>query len=454
MEPNSSVSASTTRHLPVIRVFVSSTFSDLVAERNALAEKVWPELERYCRQRGFTFQAIDLRWGVPSEAGLDHRTMQICFEELHRAQEASPEPNFLILLGDKYGWRPLPETISEAEYARLHEHAQSPDEQRTLESWYRRDGNAFPPHHILRARTDSPDGQDYTRVAEAESRLHDTDAWLAVQETLWAIVNRAYPVSLLTGRFADGTDEMPPGVRFQGSATEQEIWHGALQVENAREHVVAWFREIDQTGRNPEPSQLKHFLDLLPNQSPDPVAASALAALKTQVEEKLGAGPINPAICRWATDASGAFTGEVTTDHIAPMCETILTRLRSLILRQINDYWKADLSADDATAGAVQASAHTLDLELRDHHRFAQERGPVDGFVGRDEQVRTLRDYLQATTNRPLIVHGPSGSGKTALLAYVAQQPFPPGAESGGVSSLILTRFIGAHPESSTLRGL
>lgn len=34
------------RHFPVIRVFVSSTFSDLVAERNALAELVWPELER------------------------------------------------------------------------------------------------------------------------------------------------------------------------------------------------------------------------------------------------------------------------------------------------------------------------------------------------------------------------------------------------------------------------
>jgi hypothetical protein len=108
---------SPSRHFPVIRVFVSSTFSDLVAERNALAENVWPELERYCRQRGFTFQAIDLRWGVPGEAGLDHRTMQICFEELHRAQETSPEPNFLILLGDKYGWRPLPETISETEYA-------------------------------------------------------------------------------------------------------------------------------------------------------------------------------------------------------------------------------------------------------------------------------------------------------------------------------------------------
>lgn len=305
------------RHFPVIRVFVSSTFSDLVAERNALAENVWPELERYCRQRGFTFQAIDLRWGVPSEAGLDHRTMQICFEELNRAQETSPEPNFLILLGDKYGWRPLPETISEAEYERLRDHTQSPEEQRTLEDWYRRDANAIPPHHILRARTDSPDGQDYTRVADADGRLNDTDAWLAVQETLWAIVNRAYPGSLLTWRFAGDTDDIPSSVRFQGSATEQEIWHGALQVENAREHVVAWFREIDQTGGKPQPSQLKHFLDLRPDQSPDTDAAAALAALKNQVEQKLAPEPILHAQCRWATDASGAITGEVTTDHLA-----------------------------------------------------------------------------------------------------------------------------------------
>jgi WD40 repeat protein len=100
------------RHRPVIRVFVSSTFSDLKHGRTALQTNVWPELERYCQQRGFQFQAIDLRWGVPTEAGLDHRTMRICFDELRRSQETSPRPNFLILLRDRYGWRPLPEEIT------------------------------------------------------------------------------------------------------------------------------------------------------------------------------------------------------------------------------------------------------------------------------------------------------------------------------------------------------
>ena len=102
---------SSPRLLPIIRLFVSSTFSDLKHERNALQREVFPKLEQLCLQTGFQFQAIDLRWGVPTEAGLDHRTMRICFEELRRAQEISPEPNFLILLGDRYGWRPLPPNV-------------------------------------------------------------------------------------------------------------------------------------------------------------------------------------------------------------------------------------------------------------------------------------------------------------------------------------------------------
>jgi hypothetical protein len=47
------------RFRPVIRVFVSSTFSDLKEERNALQRDVFPRLEHYCLVRGFQFQAID-----------------------------------------------------------------------------------------------------------------------------------------------------------------------------------------------------------------------------------------------------------------------------------------------------------------------------------------------------------------------------------------------------------
>ena len=94
-----------------VRLFVSSTFSDLKAERDALQREVFPRLNHLCLSNGFRFQAIDLRWGISEEAGRDNRTMRICLRELARCQQDRPKPNFLILLGDRYGWRPLPEII-------------------------------------------------------------------------------------------------------------------------------------------------------------------------------------------------------------------------------------------------------------------------------------------------------------------------------------------------------
>jgi hypothetical protein len=65
------------RHRPVIRVFISSTFTDLKHEWDALQQKVFPKLEQLCASRQFQFQAIDLRWGIPTQASLDHRTMHL-----------------------------------------------------------------------------------------------------------------------------------------------------------------------------------------------------------------------------------------------------------------------------------------------------------------------------------------------------------------------------------------
>ena len=77
---------------PAFRLFISSTFSDQLAERNALQERVFPALRQFCQERGARFQAVDLRWGVRDEAGLDQRTMTICLEELHAVSRPSCGP--------------------------------------------------------------------------------------------------------------------------------------------------------------------------------------------------------------------------------------------------------------------------------------------------------------------------------------------------------------------------
>src|SRR5579862_1911152 len=76
------------------RVFVSSTFEDLIDERNALQRDVFPRLSRLCEAHGSRFQAIDLRWGVRDEAVLGQRMMEICLGEIERCKRTGIKPNF------------------------------------------------------------------------------------------------------------------------------------------------------------------------------------------------------------------------------------------------------------------------------------------------------------------------------------------------------------------------
>ncbi len=76
----------------MFRVFVSSTFSDLQVERDALQRDVFPKLRDLCRQHGARFQAVDLRWGVSKEESLEQQAATICFQEIERCQRVSPRP--------------------------------------------------------------------------------------------------------------------------------------------------------------------------------------------------------------------------------------------------------------------------------------------------------------------------------------------------------------------------
>jgi len=427
--------ASTPRFRPVIRVFVSSTFTDLKHERDALQQKVFPELERLCARRQFQFQAIDLRWGVPTEANLDHRTMSICFEELHRAQEISPQPNFLVLLGNRYGWRPLPETVFPAEFERLAQHAASEKERKTLEAWYRRDDNAVPPVYILQSRRQRlGDGRDYTIE----------DAWRDVQPVLWDIINRAFPATDLTGRFAQlaGPDEpLPSVVRFQASATEQEIWRGALGVADAGEHVLAFVREIKNIRDFSEPEEIRDFADVADSGAVDPGPQQALVELKAALRARLGETNYHEFRHARLVGSEGARDKpghDVTTTHLDELCAQVLRRLEPIITRQMDEYWH--------TAGTEIPPERALELEENEHRRFGLERAPRESFTGREEELKAIRDYLDGDSRRPLVVHGASGCGKTALMARAAQE-----AESKWRP---VVRFIGVTPHSSDARSL
>ncbi|MBL7128951.1 MAG: tetratricopeptide repeat protein [Ignavibacteria bacterium] len=84
-----------------VRVFVSSTFKDMMKERDYLIKEVFPEIRHRCHQRGIEFTEIDLRWGVTEKQAQHGKVIEVCLKEIDRCR-----PFFIGILGERYGWIP------------------------------------------------------------------------------------------------------------------------------------------------------------------------------------------------------------------------------------------------------------------------------------------------------------------------------------------------------------
>lgn len=80
-----------------VRIFISSTFRDMQAERDHLIRFVFPRLREELLTRRIHLVDVDLRWGVTS----DQDALSVCREVVDDCR-----PYFLCMLGGRYGWIP------------------------------------------------------------------------------------------------------------------------------------------------------------------------------------------------------------------------------------------------------------------------------------------------------------------------------------------------------------
>lgn len=86
-----------------VRVFISSTFRDMQAERDHLVRFVFPRLREVLLKRRIHLVDVDLRWGVTSEQD----ALEVCREIIDECR-----PRFLCMLGGRYGTIPEGKDLS------------------------------------------------------------------------------------------------------------------------------------------------------------------------------------------------------------------------------------------------------------------------------------------------------------------------------------------------------
>lgn len=427
------------------RIFVSSTFDDLRTERNALQRFVFPRLRELCTSEGASFQEIDLRWGVSVEAGVDQRTMPICLREIDRCLDTTPKPNFIALLGDRYGWRPLPYEIPVKELEAMKFDA---SEQTIVDAWYRRDENALDPVYILLPRAG--------KLAPADRR------WDADEQPLRAALTRECAGLPL-----------PAQERYLASATAQEIAHAA-RVDEPRDHIFAFFRRITIGGEPlaqalPADGSADRYVDLLDGRVLDSDAETRLGSLKGDLSSQFESRRYE---AEWNPDApaqDGRDEGELgapTQDHIGSLPEDLDDCVALLSDPNAKgtlclDVWRALATAISDEIEAAKGKPKPSESAL--HRLFAVERSKDS--VRRDDVLPRIASYPQESEEERLIaVSGDAGSGKTTLLAQAFLDAVQAhggvddqadDAQAAELDATILVRFIGgATPGSSDARSL
>jgi len=76
-----------------VRVFISSTFRDMQAERDHLVRFVFPRLREQLLPRRIHLVDVDLRWGVTSEQDASEVCREIITNAVCFAKQAKPTPS-------------------------------------------------------------------------------------------------------------------------------------------------------------------------------------------------------------------------------------------------------------------------------------------------------------------------------------------------------------------------
>jgi hypothetical protein len=391
------------------RLFISSTFSDFIAEREALKRNVFPRLEQYCAERGAQFQAIDLRWGITEQAQREHKTLRICLEEVRRCQHLSPRPNFAVLLGNRYGWEPVPARIPVDHWKRLRKLATS-EQWGLISESYRLDENAIPSVYCLNKRS----------ASDEEARQHEIQLLDALRKAAAGF---------------RGSNRLP----YFTSATHQEIVLGALskrdadgQNLNPKSHVHVYERVLEAM---PIDLSAKDFVDWDSSCNQIvPGTRQRMQQLKNQLRRQLGDNyhELTSAWNRHGHD------GAVDQAYLQHFCDLFFEHQTKLI------------DAEIAMLGQID------DRKQREylHHNFGKERARV--FAGRKPLLSKIARYTNADfvsksrhkKNTPLILIGGGGSGKSALLARAAQEV---SQDKHQPRAVILQRYVGGVPGTEAL---
>lgn len=379
-----------------VRIFISSTFRDMHAERDWLVKRVFPALREKLEPHRVHLVDIDLRWGITEEQAHKDQVLDLCLNTIHECK-----PFFLGLVGERYGWVPspdkLPDTSSELGWTQQHT------------------GKSVTELEILHGVLNDPMMCDRSLFCFRSSRvlqelpwksLHDFAEFptederrtLSRQDARAAAVGRRQMLRVLKQSIRDRrVAHFEYTSRFAGLRLHWRLLKLDPELTDAdRQHLEAVAADglIDNTEYERLPDHLREIVH-----RHGVVALSGLEEFGRQVHDWL-----------WQ-----ALQAQLSLTDIDPA---------------------ADPKMDSAGFLVREAGYHERFMELRRHV-----------FKGRKPLLDELESFANGSEEKPCLVTAPSGAGKSAALAQFVKV-----YQEQHLDALVIPHFVGASPASTNLR--
>lgn len=391
-----------TNNQKTFRLFISSTFSDFQVEREILQTKVFPDIKEYCSSKSYTFQPIDLRWGVSNEAQLDQKALEMCVEEVQSCK-THDYPNFLIMLGDRYGWVPLPNIIEKDEFELISKNI-TLENKELLIDWYYEDKNQMPVSYILKQRVD---------------KYKDYDTWIKVESKLRETLQNA--VENLEDNIKS---------KYNTSATESEAIEGIISYFTQTPYQEKLLKLL------PELSQLdhKHIFGFLRNLDKNTAINDKFIS-----DDYEKAQEFKDKVKKQLIDENilNVSTAQLSQDKLdESYLDKFITSVTNFLKQQINQQIQKD----------SEQNYSDLELEKLQQQFFMDQK--LENFLGQEKILNEILNYISDENDKPLIICGQSGIGKSSIMAKAIEET------SIQTTKQIVYRFIGATPNSTNTRAL
>eukprot|EP01147_Barroeca_monosierra_P003828 gene3828-6338_t len=372
------------------QVFLSSTFRDTQAERNAIFKHVLPVVKTWAHPFGITFSITDMRWGASSELSSED-AIEACLREVKECMKTTrPAISFISFMTQRSGYRLIPSSLTVENFNAYLEKCRD-ENAKTFRETYRLDENAVPPeYHLVCMPSDN---------------------------------------DMLFQLFKENNVSIP-------TATELEVLT-ALQENNVSPRNFLWL-ERTICGEALKQEDIDIYFDRKamedPQETVQQIETKQSQALATQVKflQIVQALQSSGIPCRsykvqWVEE--GLQYDSAFIDYITEYCVD-LTRA---LLNSLGESFENDL----------HVTLPEWCKEAVEHIQFALFK--AQHTIARDEAMDVIHAHLNSDSCSPVIVTGGSGTGKTTFLAQLVDIL----RRSDDV--IVAARFAGATCKSTSL---